>query len=342
MLYNIDVYCLNNSNLPDFLKQLVNKDDKIKFKFIKQSSINKSGKVSMPDIILFEEENYLTSIEIFKKIIFTYKKKPASIILSNNKEVFNIVQWIRKGATDYLVKGDFKKENFINAINGSLEYISDKKIKLKDKKKLNKDKNYKPIIIPKNNDWSVLKNNKSYELSLVMFEIILPKNSIGQYSKPVIDKIYLKLRNEINLIAQMFGGKLWYWNNNSGVILFYFGDKINCSVLAAIYFYTHFFQICLENIELNNIPHFKIGINEGKTVFHYINTGEITSDIINSLSHLTKKYTETDNLNISDNVFNKLNSRMKNYFIKVNNSNKSKLYQYQFFNYPSESPINNK
>ena len=73
-----------------------------------------------------------------------------------------------------------------------------------------------------------------------------------------------------------------------------------------------------------------------------INTGEITSDIINSLSHLTKKYTNIDNLNITENVFKNLNPRMKNYFIKVNNKAKSKLYQYQFFNYPSESPINNK
>ena len=336
MVYNIDVYYLKISNLQSFFKKIIGKDSKININFIKQSEINKQ-KSFKKNIIIFEEENYLTSIELFQKIISKYKNNPVSIILSNNKEIFNVVQWMRKGATDYLVKGEFNKENFINTINGSLEYISNKKVVVAKEK--NKNITFKPINIPKRTNWSILKNNESYELSIVMIEVILREKNTGQYSKSIIDKIYFDIRNEINKISQLFGGKLWYWNNNYGVIAFYFDDKVNCSILAAIYFYTHFFQICLEVLKLTNIPHFKIGINEGKTVFNYVNTGEITSSIINSLYHLTKKYTDKDCLNISENVYKKLNPRLKNYFIKINNNKNDILYQYQFFKYPSRSKL---
>ena len=334
MTYNIDVYHLDNSNLQNFFKKIIGNDDKININFIKQSEIDKKKSLKN-NIVIFEEDNYLISIELFQKIISKYKKEPVSIILSKNNEIFNVVQWMRKGATDYLVKGDFNKENFINTMNGSLEFILNKNPDVKEK---HKSISFKPIIISKNVSWENLKNNESYHLSLVMIEIILREKDSGQYSKSIIDKIFFEIRNEINKISKMFGGKLWYWNNNYGVIAFYFDDKINCSILAAIYFYTHFFQICLEILKLNNIPHFKIGINEGKTVFNYINTGEITSSIINSLSHLTKKHTDKDCLNISENVYKKLNPRLKNYFLKIrNNNNNDILYQYQFYKYPSKS-----
>lgn len=334
MTYNIDVYYLNNSNIQKFFKKIISSDDNINIKFINQSEINKQ-KTFKNNIVIFEEENYLTSIELFQNIISKYGKETISIILSKNNEVFNVVQWMRKGATDYLVKGEFNKENLINTINGSLEYISKKNVV--DLKEKRKNISFKPIVVPKNTDWNNLKNNESYELSLVMIEIVLLEKNIGQYTKAIIDKIYFNIRNEINKIAKMFGGKLWYWNNNNGVIAFYFEDKVNCSMLAAIYFYTHFFQICMEVLKLNNIPNFKIGINEGKTVFNYLNTGEITSNIINSLSHLTKKHTENDCLNITENVYKKINPRLHKYFIKINNNKTDKLYQYQFFKYPSKS-----
>ncbi len=340
MNYNIDVYHLEESNLPKFLNQLISKDDKIQFNFINQT-IEDFNNIQKHNIIIFEEENYLSSIELFQKIIQQYNK-PASIIVSSNKEIFNVVQWIRKGATDYLVKGDFNKENFINTINGSLEYISNKKKSLDKKIKSIKDKKFEPICMPKNFNWDSMKNNESYELSLVMIEIILRDSSRGQYSKSFIDEIYLKIRNEIKVISNMFGGKLWYWNNNTGVVAFYFGDKISCSVLSAIYFYIHFFQICLETLKLNNVIHFKIGINEGHTIFNYINTGEITSNIINSLTHLTKKHTDKDSLNIASNVYKKLNPRIKKYFIKLEDDENNDIYQYQFFNYPNELQLTKK
>lgn len=317
--------------------QMISKDDKIQFNFIKQS-IDDFRNIAKHNIIIFEEENYLSSIELFQKIIRHYTK-PASIIVSNNKEIFNVVQWIRKGATDYLIKGDFNKENFINTINGSLEYIFNKKKSIDKKIKTAKSKDFEPICIPKNFNWNNLMNNESYELSLVMIQIILRETSRGQFPKSFIDEIYLKIRNEIKIISNMFGGKLWYWNNDTGVVAFYFGDKICCSVLSAIYFYIHFFQICLETLKLNNLIHFKIGINEGNTVFNYINTGEITSNIINSLTHLTKKHTDKDCLNISANVFKKLNARLKKYFINLDEDENKNLYQYQFFKYPNDMQL---
>jgi hypothetical protein len=186
-------------------------------------------------------------------------------------------------------------------------------------------------MLPLNPDWNKLNNNENYDLSIVMTEIIIGSNK--RYSKSTIDKIYNMFKIEVNKISNIFGGKLWFWNNNFGVSVFHFGDMVSCSALAAISFYNNFFQMCIERIKLKEVLNFKIGINEGNGIFHSINTDQITSDVINRVTHLTKKYTKLNCLSITDNVYKKLNQRLKLTFHEAGKFQNKEVYQYNFFDY---------
>ena len=285
MSYKIDLYHLENSTLPDLVKTIMENENDFIIHYIPQNDKN-IEKEHKNDIVIYEEENFLISIETFKIIIKNYfKKKVPAIIISNNREIFNVVLWMRNGASDYLVKQTLTKQNFINSINGSLHFVLKKKHLLTIEEVLRQKNKYIQVAIPKNPDWSGIENNSQNELSVVMIEILLHDASSCQYSKSSIDNIYAKIKNEASSISEMFGGKLWFWNNNYGSLVFHFGDKISCSVLAGIYFYNHFFQICLEKLKLNNILHFKICIHEGNMIFNRTNTDHITSDVINTLAH---------------------------------------------------------
>lgn len=323
----IDIYLLENSMIKNFLLGLLDKK-KYKINIIDQSKINfEEEKINR--IVLFEEDSFLTSSDLFRKILECYKKKPASIIVSNINEVFNVVRWMRIGASDYLLKTGLSNEKLMNSIEGSIEYTENRKSLAKIKKEV-KAKNPN-IVLPININWKTLKNDDNYDLAVVMIEINI--NSDNRYSKSSIDNIYNMFKMEINKIANMFGGKLWFWSNNFGTLVFHFGDLVNCSTLSAITFYNGFFQMCIEKLKLKEVLNFKICINEGNGIFNNNNTEHITSDVINRLTHLTRKYTKNNCLNITDNVYKKLNPRLKNFFHELGKFQNKKVYQYRFFNY---------
>lgn len=296
--------------------------------FIDQSNfkVTKNRKL---EVILFEEDSFLNSIDLYEKIIKCYKKKPASIILSTNNDIYNVVRWMRKGASDYLVKESFNKTILVNSMLSSIAFMnmdSINTVSLKETK-------YEPLQIPKNVNWEKLTNNKNYDLALIMFELVLSEKYKSRYTKSTIEMICNQIKKEVDNIVRFFGGKLWYWINNFGVFVFHFGNRVDCATLAAITIYNNFFMICIEKLKLKEVIDFKIAINSGYGIFHNSNTESITSDLINSLSHLTKKYTKTFSFNITDNTYKDLSTRLKNHFCFAEKYDSKKIYRYKYFDY---------
>ena len=321
----VDFYYLEDSTLLEYFKSLGIND--IKFNYIKQNDFDGKPK-SGSNVIFFEEDSYVTSLELFQSILSAYKIKSAAIIFSSNKDIFNVIQWMRKGASDYLLINKLKKDIIENSIKSSLDYINYDKGA--PKKSIDTSK-FPLIKIPDQIDWHSLDDNSNYDLAIVMFEVII-KNQ-DRYSKSFIEGIYKEIKAETGRIASIYGGKLWFWSNNFGAAVFYFENYIDCSVLSAINFYNNFFLFCIEKLSLKEVLDFKIVINEGNCIFNNTNTDHITSDVINTLTHITKKFTKNNCLNITENVFKKLNPRLKTNFLVIEKFQKNKIYQYKFFDY---------
>jgi len=327
----IDFYYLSDSK---YYKQFDKYSDKTQFEinYISINEIKNQGK-SKSRIIIFEEESFITSIDNFKKILSNYNAKSIAIILSNNTDVFNVVQWMREGASDYLIKNLLNKDILYNSITGALDYL---KKNIKDasgnKNIENKLKNT-PVIISKKVDWKELSDGRKYNLSLCLFEIGFQKESNSRYSKESMENIFSSFINEAGKIAQNFEGKLWYRNSSSGALLFPFDDYINCSVLSAMNIYNSIFSICYETLKLQELLNLKIIVHFGYGLYNSINTSQITSDLINSATHLIKLSTEENTFNITEEVYTKLNPRIMKYFSKSGIFEKRKIYKYNFFNY---------
>ncbi len=324
----VDVYHLKNSGLKKELNKMLAKADNMEISFIEQSS-NIPNKSRKCDAFIFEEDSFMNSIALFEKVKKLYKKPAAALILSGKNDVYNVVQWMRSGVTDYLVKGAYNRMVILKSIQGSIEFTNrDTAIPVKKK-----ESKYEPAQLPVNINWNKLINNNNYELALMMFELEIDEKYKSRYTKSSIEMICAQVKKEIANIAVFFGGRLWYWMNNFGVFVFHFGNMTDCAVLTAIAAYNNFFNICLENLKLKEVINFKIGINSGTGIYHNSNTESITSDLINSLSHLTKKYTQTNYLDITENSFKKLNPRIRNNFYYIAKFENMKIYRYKFYNY---------
>lgn len=326
----IDVYYLPESQI-ELKLRLIEKADNFKFNFI--NLLKEPYKVTPNcELIIFEEENsYIYSVDLYSKVISLYEIQPASIIVLTSREIFNVVRWIRKGASDCIWIKDFTHEVLKNSIRGSLQYMAAKKIGLNKDFKIedeNFDFSHEKIIIPKNYDWNILKNNQYYDMALMMISFYLDKDAIGRYSDINIEKIFDSLKQEVNSIIKKFSGKLWFWHKNYGVVTFYFGDSINCAALSAIYLFNQLFLIYIEKLNLNKLIDFKISLHYGKAFYHKTDTENITSDILNSIFHLQNQYTKINSLYVTDAVQNSLSKRISDFFKYVGEFEYKKIYRY--------------
>jgi len=182
--------------------------------------------------------------------------------------------------------------------------------------------------LPSNYDWNSLSDNKYYDMVLMMISFYLDKEAIGRYSDMNIEKIFKKIKQEVNSIVKKFSGNLWFWHNNSGIVNFYFGDCINCATLCSIYLFNQLFLIYIEKLKLHKLIDFKISLHYGKAFYHKTDTESITSDILNSIVHLQNQYTELNSLYITHSIYNSLSKRINPFFKYVGDFEYKKIYKY--------------
>lgn len=326
----VDVYLIKESRLDKKIEQFT-KNSEISHNFLSYDEIDELQytKRSCDVIIIEEYDSFVDTVDIFDKLVSLYENSLAIIIISNNSDIYNVVKWMRKGASDYILKNLFNEEIFYNSINGSLEFVNKA---LTPKESNNQSyNNYANdrISLPTNFDWNNLPDNEAYDMSLVMISFNIEKELVSRYSKNSIEKLYDILKNEISVMSQKFGGKIWVVQPNSLILSFHFGDYINASVLFALYFFNRFFLLCLEKLKLDEILYVKLSVHAGNCFFHKTNTEQITSDVINSLVHLETQYNSFGNLVISESVYDKLSQRVSSYFEYSDIFENKKIYSYR-------------
>ncbi|HPO49008.1 MAG TPA: hypothetical protein PLO89_01660 [Spirochaetota bacterium] len=313
-MINLDFYCSNDSFLtkiiPPFLEDC---DFLCNFFEVEKLTQNNGDRMNSEVVFLEEDDSFVCSSDFFENIISKYNNKPPIIIISSNNEVFNVVKWMRKGASDYLLKNELTKDILLNSINDSLTYIKkdNPSCNILDQ---NEDYINGRIVLPTNFDWNSLLDNQYYEMAPVMLTINFDKDFLSRYSKSSIEKIYENIKNEISLISSKFGGRIWVSQNNSFILSFYFGDYINCSALFGIYFFNRFFLLCVEKLKLDEVLKLKMSIHAGNCLFHKTNTEQITSDVINSLVHIENQYNTDGNIAVSETVYKNLSKRLSKFF----------------------------
>lgn len=329
MQVEIDVYHLANSRLPDKLTKMTANNKSWKFNFYDYDALEKSDKKSRL-VILEEEDSYISCADVFDIIVTNYSIYPAVIIFTVNRELYNVVRWIRRGAADCLWVGDLSDQLLRNSFKSALNYIETKMNNKAGRDERKKDNLYEEdkINLPQNYDWDALKDGEIYDMTLLSFNAIINKDAIGIYSKATIEKIYEQIRIEINNIAAPFGGRIWFWNNNGGMLIFHFGDGANLAALFSLYFANRFFLFTYEKLKLDKPLNYKMSIDSGRGLYHKTDTGNITSELLNFTVHMQHKLTSDNEIYITDRVYSKLSGRIRKYFTESEKFQDVNTYRY--------------
>ncbi len=261
--------------------------------------------------VIFEEiESSITSAEFLSKIRNALKTTVPIIILGSNSEVPNVVRWMRSGVTDYIDITKLSEETLNESLADSFSYISQKTGKPVGPTQ-NCPSYGNRINLNTSADFSDYTDLLHYDMTLAMISIRSENSNEGRYSDDSYEMLCDKFRNEIDKEAASFGGKVWFWNKETGVCIFMNDQKSNHAVLFATYLYFRFFMICLERLQLEEVFNIKICIHSGNGVYHATNTEQITSDVINTLIHLGTRHGNESGVYISENVISELSGRLK-------------------------------
>ncbi len=141
-------------------------------------------------------------------------------------------------------------------------------------------------------DWKNLQTGREYTFGVLHIMLDVPANTIRDTSVGFINSSIDAFQDAIMEIVGPHGGRLWFWKEYSGVILFPY-DGLRCdAILAAM-------RIMLRRIfwqaehKTNYITkHFRMSLHLGNLVYEEGGSREtLVSDLVNYLFHLGTKFT---------------------------------------------------
>ena len=100
--------------------------------------------------------------------------------------------------------------------------------------------------------------------------------------------------------AELTGGKLWIWLDNTGVVLYPFENRSCNAVYAGIRLMLDRMIFCIEESISSKLFSFKVALHVGNIEFKKRGeTGEIVSDVMNTVFHLGQRFTDYGDFTVS-------------------------------------------
>ena len=151
-----------------------------------------------------------------------------------------------------------------------------------------------------------------------------------RYNANTLTKLQNDLRNYLANFLIPYNGKIWIWNNFSGLVLFPFNGKDTEAVLSACRLFLNQKIISIECMNISTVITFKIAMQIGNTVYKKRgDTGNIVSNTINSIYHLGQKFTKPEAFSITKDVFVYLKNGLKDNFIPCGKFEGNEIYLFE-------------
>jgi hypothetical protein len=242
-------------------------------------------------------------------------------IIDPKNQIQDIAGLFFRGITDYIGKLLLKSNISLNRIKKAMEFGCDPD---------------REDIIPKNedyiflDDWKSIKFGKEYTFTFLYIGIDNIDKIKQRYNADILVKLQNNLHNYLTNFFKPYNGKIWIWNNFSGLVLFPFDGKDIGAVYAGCRLFLNQKIIAIECMNINTVVTFRIVMHIGNTIYKKRgNTGNIISNTINSIFHLGIKFIKPENFNITKDVFIYLKNGLKDNFVPCGTFEGNEIYIFQ-------------
>jgi hypothetical protein len=308
----VNVYTRQNSAIYTIFKEYESNLAGFEFSFFSLSDPPAPKKI-LGSMIIIDESSEKDSFKLSERILSSYVYKPSFVVTSEKPDVESAVRWMKHGAADYI---DAKNQYTVGQIDKIMkDALLFDGLELFGEVSEDIDPfTHPPVHLHRQAGWRDLKNDVSYEMTTLMVSILVNKQQAGIYSKDQLVKILSGFEKRFETIVTNMGGARLFWNYDNGVFVFHFEDKINAAIVSAISILNRMKIMCLESMNLQEVFDVKCTLHDGAVLYNSVDTKFITSDTINSVVHLQRHTEHANSIDITENVYNFLNPRIKRHF----------------------------
>jgi class 3 adenylate cyclase len=163
-------------------------------------------------------------------------------------------------------------------------------------------------------NWGALKDGKEYPIIIASIDLCHNSELVEKYGTKVMEKIYYLLWNYLQHKLKFYNGRIWSWAGDGGLLAFRDEGDVTPALQCCleILFSLPIFNRRPRRPIKNNIS-IRLALDCGNIKF-FSDTGKIVSNIINYAAHLEKKATHPNGISVSENIFSRLDVKMKKIF----------------------------
>jgi hypothetical protein len=195
------------------------------------------------------------------------------------------------GASDYISKAALEKNLDIRRFKKAVEFYPLETEEQKDD------------ILLSGTDWKKIREGREYTFCFLYIQMELPDDWHSRAGKDLRERIKRDFYRHIDTEAARYNGRTWIREEFKQIVLFPYDGESCDSVMMPIQLMLNRILISAEEYDLSDIVTFSAVFHIGNTLYLKSgNTGNIISDDINLIHHISSSFGEKGNLYISQNA----------------------------------------
>jgi hypothetical protein len=164
-------------------------------------------------------------------------------------------------------------------------------------------------------DWTSITPGEEYVFRMLYIELDGHKDMNVRVAENALGRLLDYFQERVAQFIAPGAGKLWIWNDFSGIALFPFKEKTDEIVAACVRLMLSRRLISVDQNIQKLLFSYRLVLMSGSTIFRERGkTGRIISDAVNSLSHIGTKFAKPGNCYISREIHEDLSVNLKKCF----------------------------
>jgi hypothetical protein len=168
---------------------------------------------------------------------------------------------------------------------------------------------------PRARDWSAVTSGEEYLFRMLYIALDGHKDMGARVAEHTLHRLIEYFQKRSEQFVRAVDGKLWMWNDFSGIALIPFKAKADETAAACLRFMLSRRLVSVEQNIQKLLFSYRLVLMNGSTIYRERGkTGRIISDAVNSLSHIGMKFAKPGNCYIARDIHDELSANLKKCF----------------------------
>jgi hypothetical protein len=168
---------------------------------------------------------------------------------------------------------------------------------------------------PRARDWANVTPGEEYLFRMLYIELDGHKDMSARVADNALGRLLDYFQKRVEEFIRPGAGKLWIWNDFSGIALFPFQKKADEVTAACLRFMLSRRILSVDQNIQKLLFSYRLVLMTGGTIYRERGkTGRIISDAVNSLSHIGMKFAKPGNCYLSRDIYEELSPNLRKCF----------------------------